>query len=79
MVNRDFSLANYVIWSGKEFTDNPAGRIYVVCDTCGYERFNIKDSVKHVVNGNIKHNLFIAQCMQCGTVYDVNINKVKIK
>ena len=75
---RDLALANAIVWSGEELEACDAGMIYIVCDRCGYNRFEIGGNCKfgtHITT----HASYIAKCINCGAVYDVNICKVRLR
>jgi hypothetical protein len=75
----DLSLANAIAWGGYEFESIPCGLIYIVCEKCGHDRFEILDRVqKYGLYQKVRHSMYIAICMNCHALHDINICKVVI-
>lgn len=75
----DLTIANILAHMDCEFEANPTGMIYIVCNRCGHNKFDIIDSRQVTGHGGLTlYSLWIAQCMDCGTIHEVNISKMQV-
>jgi uncharacterized Zn finger protein len=75
----DLTIANILAHMDYEFEANPYLMIYVICNRCGHDRFEIRDSRQEIgPSGLTVYSLWIAQCMNCGTIHEINISKMQV-
>jgi uncharacterized Zn finger protein len=75
----DLTIANILAHMDYEFEANPTGMVYIVCNRCGHDRFEIRDSRREMgPSGLTLYSLLIAACMECGTIHEINISKMQV-
>ena len=75
----DMTVPNTLAWMDYEFERNPVKMIYIGCEKCDYDRFEIRDSIQTQGPSGTVYSLLIAQCLQCGATYDISIQKVPVR
>jgi len=75
----DMTIPNTLAWMGYEFEKNPVKMICIGCERCGYDRFDIRDSIQTQGPSGTVYSMLITQCLQCGATYDISIQKVPVR